>query len=106
MAQWILTGNVQVVPRRANRHLTKAELDPSNETEQRKRTEFDAALTNRLGDSFNLPSMTAPDIVHARCNKANTQGGEFDTYLDGDETPAFVFQANILDAAGNPILQK
>ena len=50
MAQWIFTGNGQVVPRQAIRHLTKDELVLSNEMEKRKRTEFDAAITNHLGD--------------------------------------------------------
>ena len=48
MAQWFLTGNGQVVPRRAIQHLTKAELAQSNDMEQRKRTEFDAAIKNTL----------------------------------------------------------
>ena len=106
MAQWILTGIGQVVPRRAINHLTKAELAPSNETEQRKRTEFDADTKNSLGNSFTLPPTTAPDIVHERGNEANPQGGDFEPYLDDEETPAFVPQSDILDAAGKPFLQK
>ena len=106
MAQWILTGNGQVVPRRAARHLTKSELAPTNDTEQRKRTEFDVPITNRIGNAFTLPPTIDPDIVHAQGNEANPQGGDFKTYLDDEETPAFVPQANILDAAGKTILQK
>ena len=106
MVQWILTGNGQVVPLRVICHLTKAELAPLNETEQHKYTEFDAYITKRLGDSFTLPPTTAPDIAHARGNEANTQGGEFEPYLDDEETPEFLPQAKILDVAGKPILQK
>ena len=106
MAQWILTGNGQVVPRRATRHLTKSELAPTNDTEQRKRTEFDVPITNRIGNAFTLPPTIDPDIVHAQGNEANPQGGDFDPYLDDDEIPEFVPQPNILNAAGKPILQK
>ena len=67
-------------------------------------TEFDAAITNLLGDSLTLPPTTVPDIVHAQGNEANPQGGDFKPYLDDDEIPAFVSQSNILDAAGKPIL--
>ena len=84
MAQWILTGNGQVVSRRAIFHLEKADLAPSNEMEQRKRTGFDAAITNRLGNSFTLPPITAPDIVYTQGNKANPQGGDFENYLDDE----------------------
>ena len=106
MAQWILTGNGQVVSRQAIRHLMKSELAPSNETEQRKCTEFDAAITNHLGDLFTLPATTDPGIFHAQGNKANPQGGNFEPYLDDEETPEFVPQVKILDTAGKPILQK
>ena len=103
MAQWILTGNVHVVPRRDIFHLTKAELDPSNEMEQRKHTEFYASIINRLVDSFALPPTTAPDIAHARGNEVNPRGDYFEPYLDDEETPAFVPQSDILDASGKPI---
>ena len=106
MAQWILTGNGKVVPRRAICHSAKAKLAPSNETEQLKRTEFDATLTNRLGNSFTLPPTTYHDIVHTPGKKANPQGGDFDPYMDDQEPSAFETQADILDSAGNPILQK
>ena len=87
IAQWVLTRNCQVVPRREICHLTNAELAPSNETELRKLTEFDTAVPNRLGKSFTLPPTTASDIVCARGNEANPQGGDFDPYLDDEETP-------------------
>ena len=106
MVQWILTGNGQVVPRRAICHLKKDGLALSNKTVQLKLTEFDAAITNRLGESFTLPPMTVPDILYSLDNKSNPHGGDFETYLDDDETPAFLPQANILDASGKPILQK
>ena len=64
------------------------------------------AITNRIGNSFTLPPTTAPDIVHAQGNKANPQGGDFEPYLDDEETPAFLSQSDILYAAGKPILQK
>ena len=59
MAQWILKANGKVVPLRTCRHLTPAELAPSNETEVRKRAEFDAHITQELGDSFKLPPETS-----------------------------------------------
>ena len=58
MAQWILKPNGQVVPRRSLRHLTAAELAPSNEIEARKRAQFDSCITQTLGDSFTLPPIS------------------------------------------------
>ena len=63
-------------------------------------------ITKRLGYSFTLTPTTAPDIVHAQGNKASPQGGNFDPYLYDEETPAFVPQADILDAADRPFFQE
>ena len=56
MCQAILKQNGQVVPRRSCRALTAGELAVSNEVEGRKRAEFDAAIKQKLGDSFSLPT--------------------------------------------------
>ena len=47
-------------------------------------TEFDAAITNLLGDSLTLPPTTVPDIVHAQGNEASPKGGDFGPYLDDE----------------------
>ena len=94
------------MPRQAIHHLTKVELALSNETEQRICTEFDAAIKDHIGGSFTLPPTTAPSIVYAWGNGTNTQGGDFKPYLNDKESPEFVPQAKIHDAAGKPILQK
>jgi hypothetical protein len=58
MAQWVLQLNGQIVPRRSLRRLTAQEASSTNETEVRKRSEFNAAIKERYGDSFAL----GPDV--------------------------------------------
>ena len=53
MAQFILKINGQVVPRRTTKPLTKEEWE--SESEQKKRTSFDAAIKTKFGDSISLP---------------------------------------------------
>ena len=102
MAQWILKGNGKVVPRRTCRHLTPSELAPSNETERRKRSEFDASITQQHGDSFKLPPVPVQDP------NRNPQDGDFDLepYEDDVESPAHIPAADLVDFAGKPILQE
>ena len=57
MAQYILTLKGTIVPRRSVRRLRVDELALSNETEASKRSQFDAAIRQKLGDSFTLPAV-------------------------------------------------
>ena len=105
MAQWVLKSNGNIVPRRTCRHLTKAELAPSNEVESRKRAAFDTSITQCLGDSFTLPP-TPTDPV--KSDSANPQGGDFDfePYEDDVDEPLYVPAADLVDNKGRPILQE
>ena len=58
MTQWILKANGKVLPCRTWRHLTPAELAPSNKTEVCKQAKVDACIMQELGDLFKLPPET------------------------------------------------
>ena len=53
MAQWILTATGHVVPRRSVRILSLVEMN--KDSEKSKRLNFDKLITQKLGDSTNLP---------------------------------------------------
>ena len=96
MANWILTQKGTVIPRRSIRRLTADERSDSNEVETQKRVSFNADITAKLGDSVKLPSNPLPDWV------------EPDWYSEpyGDDTTSEhePFEADLVDAAGKPIL--
>jgi hypothetical protein len=57
MAQWILKENGKVVPCRILRHLTPAELSPSNEVETEKQSLFNVAIRGVMGYSVKIPTV-------------------------------------------------
>ena len=97
MANWILTQKSTVIPRRSIRRLTLDEYSVSNEVELAKRTAYNADVRKKLGDSIKLPSKTLPKFVQ--------QDWDLEPY-DDDEVNKLLepFEADLLDAAGRPIL--
>ena len=81
MAQWILKFNGKIVPRRSVRRLTPGELALSNETEVRKRQQFDENIQSKLGDSYSLPPKETPSASPSSnddpCPHAGLWGEEF-----------------------------
>ena len=72
MAQWVLKGNGNVVPRRTLRLLRVEELN--SKTEIRGRNLFDLLIERRWGTSMNPPPETTPD-----------DQDPYDEYEDDDE---------------------
>eukprot|EP00957_Ditylum_brightwellii_P176475 13439619-Ditylum_brightwellii.AAC.1 len=72
MAQWVLKGNVNVVPRRTLRLLKVEELN--SETEIRSCNLFDSLFERRWGTSMNPPPETILD-----------DWDPYDEYEDNDE---------------------
>jgi hypothetical protein len=95
MAQWILKENGKVVPCRTLRRLTPAELSPSNEVESEKRSLFNAAIQNVLGDSIIIP-------LDNDATKAFDALWDLDPYEDDDQILPFIPDADLTDAAGKP----
>jgi hypothetical protein len=97
MANWILTQKSTVIPWRTIRRLTFDEYSVSNEVELAKRTAFNADVREKLGDSIKLPSTRLPKFVQ--------QDWDAEPY-DDDEVNKLLepFEADLLDAAGKPIL--
>ena len=73
MSQYILTDTGQVLPCQTVRRLTPSEIN--NPNEQRKRSEFDAFIRRKFGDSLNLPT-DVPDVY------------DWTTYCDNDSGEA------------------
>ena len=96
MANWILTQRGTLIPRRSIRHLTADERSDLNEVEAAKRVSFNADITAKLGDSVKIPSTSLPDWVEP----------ELDSEPYGDDTTPEhkPFEADLVDAAGKPIL--
>jgi hypothetical protein len=99
MAQWILKENGKVVPRRTLRRLTPAELSPSNEVESEKRSLFNAAIRNVLGDSVRIPKVIPLDNDATQAFDALW---DLDPYEDDDQILPFIPDADLKDAAGKP----
>jgi hypothetical protein len=96
MANWILTQKGTVIPRRSIRRLTADERSDSNEAEGLKRASFTADITAKLGDSVKLPSTPMPDWTEPDWN---------DEPYGDDTTPEHEpFEADLVDAAGKPIM--
>ncbi len=62
MAQWILKENGKVVPQCTLRHLSPAELAPTNEVEVEKWALFNTSICGWLGDSIKIPNNIPLDI--------------------------------------------
>ena len=82
ICQAILKQNGTIVPRRSIRALNPEEMAITNETEARKRLEFDAAIWIKLGDSFSLPNV-------AKCHKTESNASE-QNLLDDESFDPFV----------------
>ena len=113
MAQWVLQLNGHIVPRRSLRRLSAQEASVTNETEVRKRSEFDAAIKDRYGDSFALGpdaqldgTMVQSDDEFDPSNPQDFDPFDFTPYESEVEAPATVPEADIIDAAGKPINQQ
>ena len=96
MANWVLNQQGKVIPRRSLRRLTKDEQSQSNEVEVAKRAAFTADITSKLGDSIKLPTTPLPEMEEPDWN-AEPYGD------DETETPE-PFEADLVDAAGKPIM--
>ena len=106
MYQAILKQNGKVVPRRSCRPLNAGELAASNEVEVRKRAEFDAAIKQKLGDSFSLPTHVQPQQAGDSKDASNPQDETFDPFTGVEEPHIEVPEADCVDATGKPILQQ
>lgn len=106
MCQAILKQNGKVVPRRSCRSLNAGELAASNEVEVRKRAEFDAAIKQKLGDSFSLPTHVQPQQAGDSKDASNPQDETFDPFTGVEEPHIEVPEADCVDATGKPILQQ
>ncbi len=99
MAQWILKENGKVVPRRTLRHLTPAELSPSNKVEMEKRSLFNVTIHGVLGDSVKIHKNVPLDN---NATKFFDALWDLDPYEDDDEVLLFIPDADLKDAAGKP----
>ena len=105
MCQSVLQMNGQVVPRRSLCRLRPDELAASNASEARKRSQFDDAITAKLGDSFLLPpKATATTLngrpIHDYDHSVHTP------YEDELESPMTVPEADLIDATGKHVNQQ
>lgn len=107
MCQAILKQNGEIVPRRSCRPLNAGELALSNETEVRKRAEFNAAIKKKLGDSFSLPDsgrLLTPEQKEKLSNPHDDD--TFDPFLGVEEPHLEIPEADCVDSTGKPILQQ
>jgi hypothetical protein len=72
----------------------------------RKRAEFDAAIKQKLGDSFSLPTHVQPQQAGDSKDASNPQDETFDPFTGVEEPHIEVPEADCVDATGKPILQK
>jgi len=76
--------------------LTANELSESNEVEAHKRALYTADITQRLGDSVNLPVGPLPEMVEP--------DWDAEPYGDDSMPEHEPFEANLVDSAGQPIM--
>jgi hypothetical protein len=96
MANWILTQKGTVIPRRSLRRLTADEKSDSNKVEGLKRASFTADITAKLGDSVKLPPTPLPAWTEPDWND--------EPYGDDTIPEHEPFEADLVDAAGKPIM--
>jgi hypothetical protein len=80
------------------RHLTPAELAPSNEVEIDKRSIFTTLICATLGDSIFLPQAPRPN--------PHEDFWDLEPYSDESEAPLDIPEADFVDATGKPLLQQ
>jgi len=98
MANWVLTRNGTVIPRRTLRPLTAGEMSVTNVAEVEKQTEFTSAIRRKLGDSINLPTVSKFPTVKDKF--------ELDLYEDDKFLPMLIPEAEIVDATGRPVIMQ
>jgi hypothetical protein len=95
-----LTQKGTVIPQRLICRLTKDECSEPDEVKAAKRSAFNADITAKLGDSVKLPSTPLSEFVepdlNAEPHEDNEEDNEFPTLKP--------FEADIVDAAGRPIM--
>ena len=96
MVNWILTQKGTVIPLRLICRLTSDEYSESNEVEKAKRTVFNLNINSNLGDSIKLSLMALPEFVE--------QDWDAEPYDDEVKKPLELFEADLVDAYGRPIL--
>jgi hypothetical protein len=96
MTQRVLKDNGKVVPRRTIRRLSTAELSLTNETEAERRMQFTTSVRGILGDSISLPAAPPPNPMDGYW--------ELEPYGDDIELPLAFLEADIVNAAGKPIM--
>ena len=96
MANWVLTQNGKVIPRRTIRRLTESERSESNEVEAAKRASYNADITAKLGDSVKLPSTPLPEW--------EKPAWDDEPYEDDETSTMEPFEADLVDGAGKPIM--
>ena len=117
MCQWVLQQNGQIVPRRTLRRLTADEASPLNTVEVQKRSQFDSAIREKLGDSMGLgpDEYTDGKLVRSADDAADlddpTSVMDFDPdtftpYEDEVEAPAVMPQADMVDSSGKLLNQQ
>ena len=95
MCQWVLQRNGEIVPRRSLRRLRAEEISVTNESEARKRAQFDDSITKRWGDSFTAAPIQAPP--------EDANDFEYIPYEDEVEISAPTPAADLFDASGKPV---
>ena len=108
MCQAIQKQNGTIVPRRSIRALSPEELAITNETEARKRLEFDATIPIKLGDSFSLPNVGKCHKTESNAYEHNLPDDEsFDPFVGVKEVQLPVIpEDDCVDNKGHPILQQ
>ena len=96
VVNWVLTWKGTVIPRRLICRFTKDECSESNEVETAERAAYDADITSKLGDSVKLPLTPLPEFVEPDWNA--------EPYGDDESSTLEPFEADIVDAAGRPIM--
>jgi hypothetical protein len=96
MGNWILTQKGTMIPCRSIHWLTKDERSETNEVEATKRAAFNTNIMGKLGDSVKIPSILLPKMVVPDWNA--------EPYGDNETPTHEPFEADIVDAAGKPIL--
>ena len=95
-----MTQKGTVIPQRLICRLTKDECSEPDEVKAAKRSAFNADITAKLGDSVKLPSTPLSEFVepdlNAEPHEDNEEDNEFPTLKP--------FEADIVDAAGRPIM--
>jgi hypothetical protein len=103
MAQWILKNNGKVVPCCTLRHLSPAELAPTNKVEVEKQALLNTSICGKWGDSVKIPNNVPLDN---NATEASDELWDLEPYEDDHETKLHIPNADLKDAAGKPFIHK